>query len=293
MELSQVGGHFVARFSAMASPCEVLVETTDSSLAAHVGELVEQEAVRIERKYSRYRNDSVISQVNRSAGRPVAVDEETGRLLDYSAQCFLLSNGRFDVTAGVLRRAWKFDGSDRVPTSASVETLLPLIGWKKVQWQYPHVVLPHGMEIDFGGIGKEYAVDSACKLVMQQTDVSTVINFGGDLFVTGPRKDGSPWQIGVDDPYADGKKVVDLLSVRRGGVATSGDARRFLCKNGVRYGHILNPETGWPVANAPRSVTVIANTCTDAGMLATFSMLEGVAAEDFLRAQNLVYRCVW
>lgn len=277
----------------MASPCELLVETDDTALAGRLGELAEAEVLRIERKFSRYLADSVLSRINRSDGKPVRVDDETIRLLDYAAQCYSLSGHRFDVTAGVLRRVWKFDGSDRLPAQEAVAALLPLIGWEKVDWRSPHIVLPSGMEIDFGGIGKEYAVDRVAHMVMQQTSVSAVINFGGDLFVTGPRADGSAWQIGVDDPRASGQGVLGFLSVTHGGVATSGDARRFLYKYGVRYGHILDPLTGWPAQGAPRAVTVVAATCTDAGMLATFSMLEGASAEEFLRAQGVAYHCVW
>ena len=293
MELSRAAGHFVARFVAMAGPCELLLETDDAAMATHLGEIAEAEALRIEHKYTRYRNDSALSQINQSAGNPVHVDDETARLLDYAAQCFSLSDHKFDVTAGVLRRIWKFDGSDNIPSPQAVDALLPLIGWQKVDWQAPLVTLPPSMEIDFGGIGKEYAVDRVARLVMQETQASAVINFGGDLFVTGPRADGSPWQIGVDDPRASGENLVGYLTVSRGGVATSGDARRFLLKEGVRYGHIVDPRTGWPVVGAPRAVTVAAGTCTDAGMLATFSMLEGAAAEDFLRAQGVAYYCVW
>ena len=76
-------------------------------------------------------------------------------------------------------------------------------------------------------------------------------------------------------------------------VATSGDARRFLLKDGTRYSHILDPASGWPVPNGPRSVTVAAQTTVEAGMLATFAMLKGNYAEDFLRELHLVHRCIW
>jgi thiamine biosynthesis lipoprotein len=112
------GGIFAACFFAMASPCELLVETQDHEKALALGRIVESEARRIEAKFSRYRGDSVVSAINRGAGTTCQVDAETAALIDYAAHCYELSDGLFDVTSGVLRRVWKFDGSDRVPAQA-------------------------------------------------------------------------------------------------------------------------------------------------------------------------------
>ena len=147
--------------------------------------------------------------------------------------------------------------------------------------------MPAGIEIDFGGIGKEYAVDKTAQLLGAASNTSMVINFGGDLFVTGRRANGNPWRIGIDDPDATGQQALAQLTLARGGVATSGDTRRFLLKDNIRYGHILNPKTGWPVQAAPRSVTVAAATCVEAGMLTTFAMLQGENAEKFLNDQEV------
>jgi thiamine biosynthesis lipoprotein len=149
------------------------------------------------------------------------------------------------------------------------------------------------MELDLGGIGKEYAVDRCAQLCGRVTNASFLIGFGGDIYVSGPRRDNSEWVIGIDNPLTGGKRHAGILRLQRGGVATSGDARRYLLKDGIRYGHILDPHTGWPVRGAPRSVTVAAQTCVEAGMLATFAMLQGKNAEEFLREQNVVHKCVW
>src|SRR5689334_5855510 len=108
----------------MAGPCEVLVDTDSPPRAERALELARQEARRIERKFSRYLPDSEVGRINASHGQPVRVDEETAHLLDYAATCYEVSEGLFDITSGVLRRAWKFDGSDRVPTEATVADLL-------------------------------------------------------------------------------------------------------------------------------------------------------------------------
>jgi thiamine biosynthesis lipoprotein len=259
------------------------------SAAALVGQ-VANEAWRIEAKFSRYRADSVVGAINSSGGKPVEVDDETGRLIDYAAQLTGLSNGRFDITSGVLRRVWRFDGSDRVPRAADVERVLRHVGWSRVRWQRPFITLEPGMELDFGGIGKEYAVDRAAALVGPVTD-RCLVNFGGDLRALGPDASGRPWHVGIesiDRPDA-ADRLVELV---RGGLATSGDTRRFLLKDGRRYSHILDPTTGWPIGDAPRSVTVAADTCTEAGMLATLAMLEGRNAEAFLEAEGVRHWCV-
>lgn len=277
----------------MGSPCEVLVDGDDAGLARELVELAFDEATRVERKFSRYRADNVTHQINSSRGTPVTVDDETAKLLDYADQCYRLTDGRFDVTSGALRAAWKFDGSDHIPTQTQIDAVLPNVGWNKTRWEPPIFILPAGMEIDLGGIGKEYAVDKTAQRLRARADVSVVVNFGGDLYITGPRANGAPWLVGIDDPGSTGQTALKQLHVVRGGVCTSGDARRFLLKNGVRYGHILNPKTGWPVTGAPRSVTVAAGTCIEAGMLATFAMLEGELAEMFLREQHVKHWVVW
>ena len=98
----------------MASPCEVHLAGAERATAERVLALVAGEAARIEAKYSRYRAGNVVHAINTAAGHAVEVDEETARLLDYAGQLFDLSGGRFDVTSGVLRKAWTFDGSDRL-----------------------------------------------------------------------------------------------------------------------------------------------------------------------------------
>src|SRR5271166_83554 len=168
------------QFTAMASPCLVLVDCADEVLGAAVGEIVKAEAQRIEAKFSRYR-PSVVTHINESAGRPVTLDEETADLIDYAVTCYQLSEGRFDITSGVLRRVWRFDGSAKLPTEQEVRDVLRYVGWHRVVWNRPVLRLAEGMEIDFGGIGKEYAVDRAIDLARRRTAQPLLVNLGGDL----------------------------------------------------------------------------------------------------------------
>lgn len=280
--LQRVEDYFHGSFEAMASPCSVLVDTDDRHEAAAALSIAQGEARRIEEKFSRYRRDNVVWAINHSNGAPVDVDEETALLIGYAETCWRMSDGMFDITSGVLRRAWTFDGSTRVPSRDEVRRCLQHVGWSRVTWEKPRLVLPAGMEIDFGGIGKEYAVDRAAALIGAKTRASFLVNFGGDLYASGTRRGNRTWGVGIDDPSHTGEAALARLDVAAGGIATSGDARRFIRYKGRRLGHILNPKTGWPVEGAPRSITVVGRTCMEAGTLSTLAYLQGPDARRYL-----------
>jgi thiamine biosynthesis lipoprotein len=289
LALDRIEDYFAGRFEAMASPCTVLVDGDDRDEAAALVEIAAREALRIERKFSRYRTDNRIHEINHANGRPVEVDEETAQLINYAATCWEMSEGLFDITSGVLRRVWKFDGGSRVPGPKAIEACLERVGWGRVTWQGRTFSMPAGMEIDLGGIGKEYAVDRAAGLLAAQTTKSFLVNFGGDLFAGGLRRGLRTWGVGIDDPDRTGQAALYRLDVARAGLATSGDARRYIEWRGQRLGHILNPKTGWPVAGAPHSVTVVAPTCLEAGTLSTLAYLQGPGARAFLEQQGVQF----
>jgi FAD:protein FMN transferase len=287
--LNRVEDYFAGTFEAMASPCNVLVDTDDHAEAEALLAVAEAEARRIEQKFSRYRRGNLVDQINHSEGHPIDVDEETALLINYAATCYEMSDGMFDITSGVLRRVWTFDGSSRVPARDAVRKCLRHVGWRRVTWEKPTLTLPVGMEIDFGGIGKEYAVDRAAALIGSRTQSSYVVNFGGDLYTAGLRRGNRTWAIGIDDPERTGTAALYRLDVPTGGIATSGDARRYVQWRGKRLGHILNPKTGWPVAGAPRSITVFGRTCMEAGTLSTLGYLQGAGARAYLEEQGVQF----
>ena len=287
VNLEQKQNSWHGTFKAMASPCEVIIETDDPDEAERILKVVAAEAWRIEQKFSRYRDDNITFKINTSNGEAVNVDAETARLLDFSDQLFQMSDGMFDVTSGVLRKAWRFDQSDNIPGQDQIDELLPTIGWDKVSWRDPQLKLVTGMEIDLGGIGKEYAVDRCAQLVREISRASVLINLGGDIAITDARMDGSHWTVGrlSSDPSA----PIGVIKLKQGALATSGDEHRYLEKNGKRYCHVLNPKTGWPVEDPPHTVSVAAPTCIEAGMLSTLALLQGSHAEAFLKAQEVPY----
>ena len=278
---------YIGRFSAMASTCEVIMETRNARIARDILAIALNEVLRIARKFSRYQPDSVLAQIHRHRNQPVMVDTETAMMLDFSAQAWQLSNGLFDITSGILRKIWKFDGSDNIPSRKQAKALLPYIGWNKLQWQNPCITLPDHMELDFGGFGKEYATDRAITLIQEAYDLPVMVNLGGDLRVSSNLCHKPCWEVMIEPihTHAQHKKI----SLQQGAVVTSGDTRRFLQKNGMRYSHILHPRTGWSVMQAPASVTVGGKTCLEAGLIATLAMLKGGKAEDFLAAQNVMH----
>ena len=282
---------FRQTFRAMGTENEIELAAPDMEVARRAAAAAIADVRRIESKYSRYRDDSVTARINAAAGgAPVRVDPETAALLRYADQCHALSDGLFDITSGVLRRAWTFDGGRRVPDAGTLQALLAHVGWARVTWQRPTFVLPAGMEIDFGGIGKEYAVDRAATRMSAPGAPPFLVNFGGDLFAHAPDPSAPPWIVGVDDPEHTGEATLYRIELSRGALATSGDARRYVMHEGRRLGHILDPRTGWPVEGAPRAVTVLAPTCLEAGTLATFAILHGPGAKAFLDQQGVTFR---
>ena len=286
LQLTQLDGYCRVNFPAMACLCEVLLDACTLQQALELGEMARTEAQRIEHKFSRYRADNIIARINQANGQPVAVDDETAALLDFAAELYQLADGRFDITSGILRRVWRFDGSDNVPPQAAIDELLPHIGWDKVHWQKGVLQMPAGMEIDLGGIGKEYAVDKVFNLLAEHFNGALLVNFGGDLRPRGPRADGSAWQVGVEKVSA---RQPELLALTTGAMTTSGDSQRYLLRDGVRYSHILDPRSGWPVTDAPHAVTVLAPTCVQAGVFSTLALMMGAGAEAFLDEQSVQY----
>ena len=275
----------------MGSPCEVLCETDDPRLAKRLGNFARGEARRVDLKYSRYQPGSVVNAMHASHGKRYRVDDETARLLDFGAALWRLSEHAFDLTSGVLRYAWSFDQGQARADTSRIPELRKRIGWDRVGWQPADIILPEGMEIDFGGIAKEYAVDRVADWAASQTKCPVLINFGGDLRCVGAPPASGAWQVGIESIENFGK-ATKRIELKSGALATSGDARRHIEIDGKRYGHIFDARTGWPVANAPRSITVAAPTCSQAGSYSTLAMLQGEGAEAFLDAEDARYWCL-
>lgn len=280
---------FTRSFNALGSRNEITIYSDHSDDASRGFTLVENEVRRIEEKYSRYRAESIVSRINDAAGNAfVDIDDETEKLFNFADACYRQSHGLFDITSGALRRVWNFREA-RIPERIEIEQCLSCIGWEKVQRKAQSIFLPHhGMEIDFGGFGKEYAVDQAAAVLQEAGFISAQVNLGGDLRVIGVPPGRAHWKFGIADPR-NSAAIIASLEITAGALASSGDYERFFEIDGARYCHIINPKTGMPVSDF-RSISVLAPATLIAGSCTTIAMLLGKRkAQSFLRTLGFPY----
>ena len=278
---SLIFGHF----RAMANPCVIIIEHDDRKAVEQAMRSMAAEVWRLEQKYSRYRPDSMLSAINNTNGKPVAIDAETFHLLTLADVLWQESQGMFDISSGAFRKLWTFDATQTVPSQSAISAVLKNVDWKKLRFDEQKIVLPQEMQIDFGGIGKEYAADCCAALAPKSLGNHVLVNLGGDIVAKGPRADTSPWQVGIEHKSGGGA-VWKTLPLKGGAIATSGDVYKSVVIDGKRYGHIINALTGYPVADAVSTVTVAAPNCTEAGILLTLAILQGSEAGEFLKGQN-------
>lgn len=274
-------------FRAMGCPCELQLYAPDAAAAAALHAEVRADIERIEARYSRYRPDSLLAAINAAAavGGSHQLDSETEALLGYADTCYRLSGGRFDISSGPLRRVWRFEEA-RLPDAGALAAVQALIGWEQVRWEAGEIrFLRPGMELDFGGIAKEYAADRAAGLCLERGMAHGLIDLGGDIRIFGPHPDGQPWSVGIRHPRLAGSLLGTVL-LYTGAVATSGDYARSFIIEGERYSHLLNARTGWPVRGLA-AVTVIAEQCVVAGSASTIAMLLEAEGPDWLTGLGL------
>lgn len=274
------------KFQAMGCPCALHAYGERVQIEVFI-ERALAEVRRFDAKFSSYRDDSVISQLNRNAGRPTTVDDETAALLDYAAVCFEQSGGLFDITMGAYRRVW-YEGMHALPTATELDRCRQRVGWQRVSWCDKTLRMHEGMALDLGGVVKEYAADALVSLATECGVRSGLIDLGGDLRVIGPHPDGRPWSIGIANPDVPATPIATTY-VHTGAITTSGTYERYLTIDGKRYSHLIDPRSGWPV-DGLRSVTVIADQAVVAGSLSTIaSLMHRDAGLQWLHAQDVPF----
>jgi thiamine biosynthesis lipoprotein len=282
------GSVMIGHFWAMANPCAIFIEHKDSAAVQQAIRLMAGEVWRIEQKYSRYLAGSTLDNINTSGGKTHSIDSETYHLLQLANVLWQESGGLFDISSGIFRKLWTFTEQQQIPSQSQLDELLTLVGWQQVSFNETQITLPSGMQIDFGGIGKEYAADICASFAPDALGRSVLVNLGGDVVAKGTRVDKTPWKIGIETKEGGGK-AWKTIPLSKGAIATSGDVYKSIIYKGKRYGHIINALTGFPVANAPRTVTVAAPSCTEAGMLSTLAILQGKQADTFLQQTERPY----
>jgi thiamine biosynthesis lipoprotein len=266
-------------FRAMATQCEVQYSAPGGDAQASKFEAAAAGWVHaFEAKYSRFQPGSIVSKINDAAGKDwVQVDPETEGLLAMCDTLVFMTRGILDPTALPLIRIWNWKAEPpAIPDTQAISAALKLVGWSKVRREPGKVFLPEmGMALDFGGFGKEYAVDIVSLIAKDHGITNSLVDFGHDLRAEGAPPGRPAWHIGLEDPKVPGKTWASI-GLRGKSIASSGDYIRSFTIAGKRYGHIIDPRTGWPVANGCTQATVIAGTCLQAGMLSTAAFIAGV-----------------
>ena len=256
-------------------------------VAVHTNSIASEDAIahsiaevkRIENLISSWSHDSETSKINQKAGlQPVSVSEELFNLIERSIKVSVLTHGAFDISFASLEPVWKFDGS----TVQEIDSNLVAQSISKIQYQ--NIILERsaltvllkekGMKIGFGAIGKGYAANRA-KLIMQKHGIENgMVNAGGDLVSWGRQADSSPWQSGIADPSKK-KGFLAWLSISDLSIVTSGNYEKFVIYQGRKYGHIIDPHTGYPVEGI-KSVTLVSPDAELSDALSTSVFVMGV-----------------
>ena len=279
-------------FKAMGSLCQLWFygsEPNDSAFNA-----CQKEAERFEKEYSRYLPHSLIGQLNQ--GQSILKTTEFDALIHYADVAYQQSEGLFDISAGVFRDIWNFR-SGKLPTQSAIDLVLERVGWEQIknwneeQSDQSNYSLPAGMQIDLGGIVKEYAADALGAIARENGVTSGLIDLAGDIYVVGPHPNGQPWLVKIRHPRLP-KSTLATMKVYQGAVASSGDYERKMVVDGKHYCHIINPKTGWPIEGVS-AVSVAADHCIIAGTIATTAMLLGKTRGKEYLVSNEVKHCFY
>jgi thiamine biosynthesis lipoprotein len=277
-----MGEHLVERaMVAMGSELRLAAWTADEPAAQRAFDAVGVEVERLEALLSVWCAGSDIARVNAAAGRSaVQVSAETIEILRQARQVGDWTGGKFDVTFAALSDLWRFDHDqdNRVPDPREVAARLPLVDYRAVaiDERARAVFLPRrGMRLHLGGIGKGYAVERAAALLRARGFGDFLVQFGGDLYAGG-RRGNRPWRAGIADPRQP-ERILATIDLADETLTTSGDYERFFERDGRRYHHILDPDTGQPARGA-RSVTIVARRAMLADALSTGVFVLGPAA---------------
>lgn len=270
---------FQQTFFAMDTMVDVILYTAkDEAEVEAIFRQVGDELARLHDILSYFVWDSDVQKISAAAGQqPVAVNPETLAVVATALEYGDLTQGAFDITLAPVLRLYEFGQQQSKPTAEQLAQALPLVGYQQVELDTAAgtVYLPRqGMAIDLGGIAKGYVVDRITDMLRELEVEIGVVNAGGDINFTGPKQDGSPWRIGIKNPDSP-RSLFAVVLVEGKAVVTSGDYERyFIGEDGLRYHHIIDPETGLP-ARLCRSVTIVAPTAELADLLSTAVFILG------------------
>ena len=286
---------------AMGTAYSVRVVRPSDGLSLTPDRLGEDIAARldeIEDRFSTYRPDSDVSRFNAHRGREwFSVSPDFLDVLKQGIAVSELSGGAFDITVGPLVELWGFGAggeAGRIPQREALDGLLAATGSVHLQWRESPPAVRRtrpGVQLDFSAIAKGYAVDEIWTLLLEAGVSAYLVEIGGEVRTRGRRADGRDWSIGIESP--DGTGVTGAVPLRNAAIATSGDYRNYFEHEGVRYSHVLDPRTGWPVSHELAEVSVIGSTAAAADALATALLVLGPAAGvELAERRNIAARMV-
>ncbi len=281
--ISSYGGYHRLSFDAMGTVNEIIFSAVSTARAMAFREDMFDWLADFEFRYSVYIDNSLISEINRQAGREaVPTDPMTEELLALCHWYNWKTRGLFDPTAGPLINLWSFHRRHTaLPGEDEIERARELVGWANVERSAGQVRLKNeGMILDFGGIGKEYAVDCLVRMGTEQGIANMLVNLGRDIKAIGSPPEGGAWRVGLEFPDGTNRcwagVGLDHISI-----CCSGHYARCFFLDGVRYSHIINPRTGYPSTVDCEAVWVLSPSCVEAGILSTTSAL--LDSDDALR----------
>ncbi|MBN3526343.1 FAD:protein FMN transferase [Paenibacillus apiarius] len=253
----------------------------DKASEKHLME-IEKMLDQIDQQINMNNHASEIHQVNAAAGKQaVKVSQGTFDLVKVSVDYAVDTKGAFDPSIGSLVSLWKIgNGGEHPPAASLIQQAKSLVNYRDIEMDAKNVTIKlakAGMSIDLGGIGKGYAADLAANYLRQEKVESAIIDLGGSSIIAiGSKPTGEPWRIGLQDPDRERGERLAVIQLQDETIDSSGVYERFFMDNGVRYHHILDPETGSPTQNGIKSVTIIGGTATDADVLSTAAVIMGL-----------------
>lgn len=232
----------------------------------------------VDNSVSLWNENSIIRKVNRN--EDVVVDQIFKDNFEWAKKASEFSDGAFDATIGPLVSAWGFHYKKELEmTPEMVDSICQLVGYQKVKIIDNKVVKENpNMTLDFNAVAQGYTADLIGKFLESKGIYNYLVDVGGEIMARGTKPNGDEWTIGIEKPaenYDSERSVQITIQLKDKGIVTSGNYRKYVEKDGVRYSHSIDPKTGYPVEQNLLSATVIADNAAWADCLATICMLVG------------------
>ena len=244
---------------------------------------IEETLNEVNQKMSNWYDQSEINMINNdNRGEPIDLSQELFDVINISTDIHNRSNGAFDITAAPLINLWGFgpNKSERkIPSVSEVSAALEMVGQTKLLKLIPGLnqlkKRNSEVSINLSAIAKGYGIDRIARTLREEKIQNFLVEIGGDLITSGTNKNGKAWSIGIESPKGGRQIVQSVIKIKDQAMATSGDYKNFFEKNGIRYSHIIDPKTGYPIRHKTLSVTVLSKSAALADGWATAMLVLG------------------